>query len=301
MLKFLSPARNGAIEPYSYRSRAKLIYTGEVIEDLDNVTIDDIVVLGRIHEAHHVHTLKRNNTLFIHDICDNKFIPWEDEGAYAKLMGQWRRTNEASCAITTTCEELKEVIQSKTNKDVFVIPDPTERQQEDIKFLHNEKIEMVYYGSWGNYEQIDFEKYKFENTNLKIITNKSKKYPFPKHLIEWDFEIQAELVRKSDIILLPVNNDFEMSKYKGNNRPVDAIRQGRFVITNATTPSWLKLKDYMWCGDIEEGFKWSINNPDKVKQKIFEGQKFIEQNYSIDVISKRWEEIYNVCNSRYIR
>lgn len=301
MLKFLSPARNGATEPYSYRSRAKLIHTGQVIEDLNDVTIDDIVVLGRIHDAQHVHTLKRRNIPFIHDICDNKYIPWDDEGAYTKLMGQWRRTNEAAIAITTTCDELKEFIQTKTNKDIFVIPDPTEREEEQVKFLHNEKIEMVYYGSWGNYEQVDFEKYKFENTNLTIITNKSKKYPFPSHLLEWGYEIQAEIVRRSDIVLLPVNNDFEMSKYKGNNRPVDALRQGRFVITNATTPSWLKLKDFIWCGDIEEGFRWAINNVDKVKLKVYEGQKYVNENYSIDVISNKWKEVYNVCNSRYIR
>lgn len=295
MLKFYSPDRGSSVEPYSYRSRAKLITTGHVITDLDETTENDIVILGRIHEKKDVNKLYKKGISYIHDICDNKYLPWDDEGAYAKLMGLWRHTNQFALGITTTCDELKEYIQTKTDKPVFVIPDPTERDEEPVKFLFNDKIEMVYYGSWGNYEQLDFNKYTFENANLKIITNPHKKKPFDESkLIKWDYETQGELVRQSDIVLLPVNNDFEMSKYKGNNRPVDAIRQGRFVITNATTKSWLKLKDFMWCGDIEEGFNWAINNPDKVKEKVLLGQKHIRENYTIDVISTKWLEVYNV-------
>jgi len=302
MLKFLSPDRGSASEPYSYRSRAKLINTGQVITDLEDVTEDDIVVLGRIHEKEHVNKFRKLNISFIHDICDNKYLPTDDPGAQAKLLSLWRHTNQFALTITTTCDELKEYIQTKVDKPIFVIPDPTERDEEPVKFLFNNQIEMIYYGSWGNYEQLDLNKYKFKDTSLKIITNQSKHHTFDtRKLIKWNFQTQGDLVRQSDIVLLPVNNDFEMSKYKGNNRPVDAIRQGRFVITNATTKSWLKLKDFMWCGDIEEGFKWAINNPVQVKEKITLGQKYVRENYSVDVISKKWLEVYNVCHTRNFR
>ena len=56
-----------------------------------------------------------------------------------------------------------------------------------------------------------------------------------------DYKTQNKIVRQSDLVLLPVNNDHEMTQYNYcNNRPVDALRQHRFVITNATIPSAIK-------------------------------------------------------------
>ena len=89
-----------------------------------------------------------------------------------------------------------------------------------------------------------------------------------------------------------------MTQYKGNNRPVDALRQGRFVITNATIPSWMKLNKFIWCGDINEGIKWAINNPKEVIKKIEEGQKLVGSLYTPEAITKEWKRVYNVCNSR---
>ena len=44
-----------------------------------------------------------------------------------------------------------------------------------------------------------------------------------RNLLNGHLKIQGEIVRQSDIVLLPVNNDHEMTMYKG---PVDALRQG---------------------------------------------------------------------------
>ena len=86
--------------------------------------------------------------------------------------------------------------------------------------------------------------------------------------------------------------------YKGHNRPVDALRQGRLVITNATIPSWQLLQRFIWCGNINEGVKWAINNPKEVKQKVEEGQRFVRNNFTPEIITKQWERVYNVCDTR---
>ena len=88
-----------------------------------------------------------------------------------------------------------------------------------------------------------------------------------------------------------------MTMYKGHNRPVDALRQGRLVITNAKIPSWLLLQRFIWCGDINEGIKWAINNPKEVKQKVEEGQRFVKNNFTPETITKQWERVYNVCDT----
>ena len=279
MLKFYTPDRKGKQEPYSYRSRARLV--GKCIENIGQAFNNDMVVLGRIHTEKDVESLRNNNIRYIHDICDNK---------WPMLEKLWSNTNEYATAITTTCNKLKELIESKTNKPVYVIPDPTERDEEPVKFEPNPaRLNAVYYGSAGNLKQIDWNTINLNGVNLQIISNEGP--------IKWSYKIQGEIVRQSDIVLLPVNNDHEMTQYKGNNRPVDALRQGRFVITNATIPSWIKLNKFIWCGDINEGIKWAINNPKEVIKKVEEGQKLVGSIYTPEAITKEWERVYNVCDT----
>ena len=296
MLKFFTPPREGLLEPYTYRGRARLIKSGITIKDLlgQKFNPNDVVVLGVIHQPSHVEYLIDNKIKFIHDICDNKWPEFEKSWGYANCY---------ATAITTTCEELKVLIHEKSDRDAFIISDLTEREQEVVKFSPepNKPIELVYYGSGGNYKQLDFDEYHLPNSSLTIVTDINEnetEINYSRNMVGWSFEAQGEQVRKSDIVILPVDNDNQKTPYKGNNRPIDAIRQGRFVITNAKTPSWLKLKDYMWCGDIEEGYKWALSNPNEVKKKIIMGQKFVSENYAVDVISKKWEEIYKICVAR---
>ena len=280
MLKFYTPDRKGKQEPYSYRSRARLV--GKCIENIGQAFNNDMVVLGRIHTEKDVESLRNNNIRYIHDICDNK---------WPMLEKLWSNTNMSATAITTTCNELKKLIEEKTNKPVFVIPDPTERDEEPIKFEPNPiRLNAVYYGSAGNLKQIDWSQYDLSKVNLQMVSNEGP--------IFWDYKTQGEIVRQSDIVLLPVNNDHEMTQYKGNNRPVDALRQGRFVITNANIPSWQKLNKFIWCGDINEGIKWAINNPKEVIKKVEEGQKLVGSIYTPEAITKEWERVYNVCDPR---
>ena len=279
MLKFYTPDRKGKQEPYSYRSRARLV--GKCIDNIGQAFNNDMVVLGRIHTEKDVESLRNNNIKYIHDICDNK---------WPLLEKLWSNTNRTAIAITTTCNELKKLIETKTNKPIYVIPDPTEREEEPVKINPNhDRMSAIYYGSAGNLKQIDWQQYDLSKVALQIM---SKEGP-----IMWSYKLQGEMVRQSDIVLLPVNNDHEMTQYKGNNRPVDALRQGRFVITNATIPSWQLLSNFIWCGDINEGIKWAINNPKEVIKKVELGQKFIRNNYTPEKISKEWERVYNVCNS----
>jgi hypothetical protein len=273
VLKFYTPDRKGAQEPYSYRSRARLV--GKCIEDLSNASTDDIVVLGRIHTEQDVACLRENNIRYIHDICDNK---------WPKLEKLWTNTNSTATAITTTCDELKQLVQTKTDKTVYVIPDPTERQREEPVWKPTGILRAVYYGSAGNLKQINWDNYDICTLDLKVISNEGP--------IMWSYETQGKYVNESDFVLLPVDNNNPMTMYKGNNRPVDALMQGKFVVTNAEIPSWLKLKDYIWCGDIDKGIKYVKYNPNQALERVRAGQQYVIENYSPNVISQQWQAVY---------
>ena len=111
-------------------------------------------------------------------------------------------------------------------------------------------------------------------------------------LIAWNFDLQDKMVNKSDFVILPVTEDRE-SICKGNNRPIDALQQGRMVLTNPGIPSYEDLKDFLYIGDLYEMYQGMINQPGQVVNKIMKAQEFIEQNYSPKAIAKKWEQVYD--------
>ena len=317
MLKYFLPPVEDNLVPYSYRARAiipaKHFEMGKVIETLEDIHDNDIVVLGKKHNAEHTEYLKRNNKPFIFDISDDKFALFGD---------LWKQTCKDAVLITTTCSTLGNVIKEHTGKNSVVIPDPTEREEEEAKFEIKDNMKVVYYGSEGNMRDIKlFTFYETLNrvkpTSLTIITNKldrplvknhpkyrakltkPQEYELEKEmdwmwslLTDWTFEKQARLVRESNLVVLPTSTKNIMTKSKGNNRPVDALRMGRFVITTPGCPSWEDLRKFIWVGDISQGYKWALNNPFEVVSLIKKGQKFIRENYEPKIIAEQWKEVY---------
>ena len=48
------------------------------------------------------------------------------------------------------------------------------------------------------------------------------------------------------------------STWQGNNRPIDALQQGRIVLTNPGIPSYEDLKDFLYIGDFYEMYQEMI-------------------------------------------
>ena len=321
MLVFVTPKLDDSRIPYSYRARATIpssqLKDSRVTDNLNSITTNDIVVLNKKVKLEEVNFITEKNIPFIFDISDNK---------WPLLQKQLNYTSKRAKVITTTCLALSNVIRDNTGRKSIVIPDPTEREEEEAKFEVTENNLVVYYGSDGNYKNLDWDSIrdnlnKVHKTNLQIITNipkqilPAKMLPYKeayykadkngkikialkiqedfKKLIPWSFEKQAELVRQSSLVLLPTSSkNKNMMKCKGNNRPVDALRMGRFVITSKGVPSYDLLKDFIFVGNLYEGYKWALNNKEEVLDKIKKGQNFVRENYELDIISKQWKKVY---------
>lgn len=328
MLIFVTPKLgvdkrgNRELLPYSYRSRAAIpsanIKVSTVTHDIKDATKKDVVVLGKKHTLEDAEYLKSKNIKFIVDIADDKF----------KLFKHWYQTIPMANAVVTTCEYLRDIILEETGCKSIVIPDPTERPRMPPKFEKKERLNILFYGSSGNFAKIDW--YSVMETlngiypnDLKILTNKPEhppkgwkglktnvyhlseeqiskqvstaNYIYQNLTYDWTFELQEVLVNQADIILLPTHWDRE-SMCKGNNRPIDAIQMGKFVLTNPGIPSYEKIREHMWCGYIGEGFKW-ITNPNNTKailSKIKNGQTMIDEFYTPKAVGRQWENVYNI-------
>tara|TARA_S200000501_G_scaffold374436_1_gene423996 strand:- start:299 stop:1282 length:984 start_codon:yes stop_codon:yes gene_type:complete len=321
MLVFVTPKLDSKRIPYSYRARATIpashIKDSRVTDDINSLHPDyDIAVLGKKHSKEDVEYLISKEINYIVDIADDKFDQFK----------HWRFTIPNANAVTTTCHRLREVIQEETGSKSYVIPDPTERPRGTPKFELKDIMNAFYYGSDGNYSKIMWPEIetvlnKVRPTDVKIMTNKpkyppkaakiSKKYGgfwmtpdrrkqvedigMKQHedLIPWDFDKQGELVEQSDFVILPVTDD-RHSQCKGNNRPIDALQQGRIVLTNPSIPSYEDLEDVLFIDHFYEAYTDMIDNPKMVISKIQNAQKLIDQHYTPKAVAKKWEQIYEI-------
>ena len=320
MLVFITPKLDNSRIPYSYRARATIpsanVKDSRVTDDISSLKPDDIAVFGKKHTKEDAEYCISKEINYIVDIADDKF----------DMFKHWRFTIPNANAVTTTCHKLREVILEETGSKSYVIPDPTERPRGEPRFEVKDVMNAFYYGSDGNYSKLMWPEIKevlnrVKKTNIKIMTNKpeyppkaakiSKKYGgfwmtpnrrkqvedvgMKQHddLIPWDFNKQGKLVEQSDFVLLPVTDD-RHSQCKGNNRPIDALQQGRIVLTNPSIPSYEDLKEVLFIDHFYEAYTVMINNPDTVRAMIKKAQSLIDQHYTPNAVGKKWEQVYEI-------
>ena len=317
-IKFLLPKARGFVKKGKIPRRASQRFRGLVplkhmlptdgyIDRVEEATKDDIVIMSKAIEVKDFMYLKDIGIKFIFDVCDNKWRLGKDRQKNTAIMN-------AGCKyanlITTTCGELKQKIYEESGKVALIIDDPFERTIEEPRFKPHEKnLNICYFGGRKSFWLVNWEeviaglnyicgRLGLEYT-LNCITQKhllaSKKithhyYPDgPVIMYEWDYELQKQLVSKSDFVLLPIpNNNPLVFSYKSPNRVIDSIAQGRYVITTWGVHSYRNYIDFIGIGSIKNSIKWAINNPKSVLDKIKQGQQYIKKHHSPEVIAKQW-------------
>jgi hypothetical protein len=320
MLVFITPKLDDSRIPYSYRARATIpssqIKDSKVVDSITSLKPGDIAVLGKKHSKEDAEYCISKEINYIVDIADDKFDQFK----------HWRFTIPNANAVTTTCHRLGEVIEEETGSKSYVIPDPTERPRGEPKFEIKDIMNAFYYGSDDNYSKLMWPEIKevlnkIRPTDVKIMTNKPKHLPkknkFSKklggwwlepqkrkhfeniemkqyeELLLWDYEKQGKLVEQSDFVILPVVDD-RHSQCKGNNRPIDALQQGRIVLTNPGIPSYEDLADYLYLGHFYESYQLMVDNPKQVINIIKKAQSLIDKHYTPKAVGKKWEQVYEI-------
>ena len=322
-IKFLLPKARGCVKKGKIPRRASQRFRGLVplkhmlptdgyIDRVEEATKDDIVIMSKAIEVKDFMYLKDIGIKFIFDVCDNKWRLGKDRQKNTAIMN-------AGCKyanlITTTCGELKQKIYEESGKVALIIDDPFERTIEEPRFKPHEKnLNICFFGGRKSFWLVNWEeviaglnyicgRLGLEYT-LNCITQKhllaSKKithhyYPDgPVIMYEWDYELQKQLVSKSDFVLLPVPNDNPLVfSYKSPNRVIDSIAQGRYVVTTNGVTSYEQFGDFIGLGSLQKNIKWAMENPKDVISKIKEGQNYIQKYHSPEVIAKQWMALRN--------
>ena len=318
-IKFLLPKARGFIEKGKIPKRASQRFRGLVplqhmlptdgyIDKVEDATRDDLVIMSKSIGVKDFLYLKKKGVKFVFDICDNKWRLGKDSIENTKIM-------DAGCRyanlITTTCKELRSKIFNESGKTAIIIDDPFERVIEEPRFEpHKKNLNFCYFGGRKSFSLVDWEeiiailnfvcKKNGINYTLNCITQKHLQvseelthhfYPDgPLIMYEWNYELQKDLVSKSDFVLLPIPVDgfSPVIGFKSPNRVIDSIAQGRYVITTPGVHSYRNYIDFIGIGSIQNSIKWAVNNPKSVLDKIKQGQKYIKKHHSPEVIAKQW-------------
>jgi hypothetical protein len=288
------------------RALAEQGYDSKILTDWADVDSNTIVVFLKRSQPHSIRRAKELGAKTVYDLCDNKF---EEKEEYEPccLTADLVSVNSVNMGIST---------KHHTGRDSIVMPDPYERPKLPPKFAPGSTIKLLWFGSQSSFKFFPFveiwqrlEKeivnYKYTMISAKtdrVLSKMSARQSkgqvsginFSKiDMREWSWELQGELLRDWDIVLMPVQTENPRTDTKSANRVIDSIISGKFVIT---TPlhSYQEFAPYTWQGDYIQGIKWAMDNPDEVLKMITAGQKYVEENYSAHVLSKKFiDEVLN--------
>lgn len=277
-------------------------YDSKILTDWSEVDENTIVIFLKRSQPHSIQKAKDLGAKTIYDLCDNKFEEKEEYEPCCKLAD----------LVSVNSENMGISTKHHTGRDYIVMPDPYERPRLEPKFEVKPIIELLWFGSQSSFKflpvaevwqrlerEIGTYRYTMISQKTDRVLNKMQQRQtkgaisginFDKlNMEQWTWERQGELLAQCDIVLMPVQTDNPRTDTKSANRVIDSIISGKFVITTPLA-SYQEFEPYTWQGDYIEGIKWAINNPEAVLKKIARGQKYTQQNYSAEVLSKKFIE-----------
>ncbi len=104
----------------------------------------------------------------------------------------------------------------------------------------------------------------------------------------WALESMPPALADCDVVILPQLVNDPQKRSKSNNRLVDALQAGRFVVAHPL-PSYEELRDFCWIGEsIAEGLNWLLGHPREALTRIVSGQRYLERHHSLDALGDFW-------------
>jgi len=213
----------------------------------------DILVYGK-----HLVSLEQVKKfgLAVYDICDNHF--------HDSLAQYYYIHARNADLVTCNSEAMKDIIYRETAREAIVIPDPYESVEKPAGIGDG----ALWFGHESNL--IDLDPYLY--LTPKILTGEN-----------WSREKQDLMLSECAFVLIPTGK----SMAKSANRLIDAVRNGRFVIAG-DLPAHEEFNKFMWIGDIRAGVEWFNSHQNEAIERIAECQKYIENKYSPESISRLW-------------
>jgi len=275
-------------------------YDAKVLTDWDEIDSDTLVIFLKLSQVEQIQEAKRRGARTIYDLCDNKF---DEQPEYAPCC-------IAADLVTVNSVQMGMSVKEHTGRDSIVMPDPFERPKLAPAFAPGEDLKLLWFGSQSSFKFLPIVELwqrlenEIKNYRYTMVSSKTERLLSKMMLRQskgavnninfdridmqtWTWELQGQLLQDCDIVLMPVLTDNPRTDTKSANRVIDSLMSGRFVITTPLA-SYEEFAPYTWQGDYIEGIKWACANSSKVIEMITAGQKYTEEHYSAQMLSKQF-------------
>src|SRR6185369_7887614 len=202
---------------------------------------------------------KRLKTPIVYDVVNAHF----DDPDYLRMC-------ELATVITCSSEVMAGIIKERVGTDSVVIPDPYENVECEPAVVGDR---VLWFGHQANFDSLK----PYAGMGIDICS----------HGV-WSLENEASALATTGVVLLTGNNPGASA-----NRPIKALRAGRFVVAPEDCPeSWRELSDFMWIGDAREGIRWAFANREEACRKVQSGQNYIRTRFSPQSIGSQWAGLF---------
>tara|TARA_R110000868_G_scaffold176513_3_gene414239 strand:- start:10078 stop:11724 length:1647 start_codon:yes stop_codon:yes gene_type:complete len=263
------PAANGRVsfihwgsdKDASYRYRARTP-AQELGASLNDFTADTLVFSKpQADELMKMARAKARGAWVVVDFCDDHF-DWVHYKDALKLA------DAVTCPTQAMADRIKEL-----GRDASVIPDPYEYTH---MLPHCNGINLLWYGHGVNRASLQRILPDIDGYPLRVVSNFGGTIP-------WSHETMLREFAMADMVLIPFTE-----KYKSNNRTLEAIMQGCFVV--AEPHPALEGIPGIWIGNIKEGIEWTRQNLAAARLKTSEAQKYVMDEYSPKTLGAMWRK-----------
>jgi hypothetical protein len=182
----------------------------------------------------------------------------------------YRQMCDAATVITCSSAAMVPIIKSATGRDAVVIADPYEND-ESPPAVDGDRV--VWFGHPANAVSL----LPYRDLNISIAPTAC-----------WSLENEAQSIKAAAVVFLTGNNPGASS-----NRPVKALRAGRFVVVPENCPdSWRELSEFIWIGGVREGIRWALANREEACRKVLAAQTYIKSRFSPQLIGSQWAGLF---------
>lgn len=181
----------------------------------------------------------------------------------------YRAMCDVAKVVTCSSAAMAMMVKAETGRESVVIPDPYENEESAPEVKGDQ---VLWFGHQANIQSLK----PYADLNPHICTGDG-----------WSREREDADLKSAAVVLLTASNPGASS-----NRPVKALRAGRFVVVPQDCPeSWKELSEFIWIGDVREGVQWALANREEACRKVRSSQTFI-RNFSPQSIGSQWADLF---------
>ncbi|MCW0235404.1 MAG: glycosyltransferase [Ferrovibrio sp.] len=255
------------------------------------------------------------------DVSDFKFTA-EFQEAMAKALGPDKAQAYrvildaifARCdAVTAPTGALAELLRTalRNARPVFVIEDVVEVARQPAKFAPGPELRLLWFGFLSAHIaalkqlvhddlpkirattpcQLHLVCEKLPTAESRQVFGEADPATFGVTHAAWSVPVLEAALAACDLVALPFDAGSMMSKGKSNNRALQALAAGRYVVAHPLE-SYRTLGDFIGLdASIATAVATALADPAATLQRIQAGQDFVEARYSPAAIAARWLDV----------